>query len=85
MKNINKHVLLKHKNNISNIIRFSFEKFWSPGFFLTKVKLGQLERGPEIRQHNNLTENLIGVFFHDKKRVQMKAVTEGEVGPVKLV
>ena len=75
LKNINRHVLLKHKNNISNIIRFSFEKFWSTeGFFLTKVKVGQLERGPKIRQHNNLTKNLIGLFSYDEKRVQMKAI-----------
>ena len=35
---INKHILLKHKNNISNIIRFSFEKLWSSEIlFINKV------------------------------------------------
>ena len=59
LKYINRYILLKHKNDISNIIRYSFEKVWSSEvFFITKVifnsKISQLttnKHSIEINYH----------------------------------
>ena len=59
LKYINRYILLKHINDISNIIRFSFEKLWSSEiFFINKVifnsKISQLtadKHSIEINSH----------------------------------